>query len=436
MTRHTLTWFSIFVVIAAMFLRLPQMAAKQDTVRTTYAALVEVDALAQRQYVEVVDDNRLVQGAIRGMMVQLDPYSGYIAPDQLSAFERRAFGAYVGTGIEVGFRDRRMAVIAALEGSPAGRLGVLPGDVILAINGRSVDLLSVFDVTERLVGREGEVVHVSIRRPGEAKPRAFEIPCAPVTMMTVRGFRRFEDGRWDFLIDAESRIGYIRISRFIGTTIRDFDAALRELSSHDPRGLILDLRFNPGGLMRQGVAMVDRFVSDGLILSTVSRRRVVHEFRAFRANTWSDLPLVVIINASSASSAEIVSGSLQDHGRAVIVGDRSFGKGSVQQLIYLTEQRAAIKLTTARYSLPSGRIIHRTPENADSHTWGVTPDVVVALTDEETRAIQSARRIIDEPGRHGHGGLPSVEAEIIRDRQLTAAIDRLRGTSVGYAAAP
>lgn len=441
MSRHTITWFAIFVVIALMFLRLPQMAAKQDTVLSTYSALVEVDALAKENFVEPVDDDRLVQGAIRGMMVQLDPYSGYISPSQLPNFERRAHGAYQGTGIEVGFRQGLMTVIAAIEGSPAARQGVLPGDEILSIDGADTDPLSVFEVEERLVGPPGRVVRLVTRRPGAEESHEFEIPCGAVSVMTVRGFRRLSDGRWDYLIDPDHGIGYVRVSRFIDTTVRDFEAALRELLSKDARGLVIDLRFNPGGMMHQAIAMVDRFVGEGVILATVTRRGVVQKFHASGRATLREMPLAVLVNSASASASEIVAGSLQDHGRATIIGERTFGKGSVQQLIYLTEQRSAIKLTTAHYCLPNGRIIHRTPENVGADTWGVTPDIVVPLGQNETRAIQASRRAVDEPGGTSPGGLsagtgvgsdsasatigaPSVR-EVLRDRQLTQALDRL-----------
>ncbi len=378
-----------------MFVRLPQMAAKQDAVLNRYSALVEVDALAKQRFVEFFEDDRLVEGAIRGMMQQLDPYSGYIAPQELASFERRTHGDYIGVGIEVGIVDGAPVVIAPVEGSPAAKAGVRPGDVIVTVNEVDADGLSVFDIEDRLGGKPGTPVPLRLKRAGQDEPLDLTIVRGPVTVETVRGFCRGAKDGWDFAIDAQERIHYIRVSSFCDRTVPDFDEALDTLRQRQARGLILDLRFNPGGLTQQAVDMVDRFVAEGLILSTVTRRGAVQEFHACEDAAMPDLPLVVLINRYSASSAEIVAGALQDHGRAVIVGERSFGKGSVQHLIHLTSQKAAVKLTVAYYRLPAGRLIHRTAHNANQDTWGVKPDVEVSLTAAQLSQIQEARRVLD-----------------------------------------
>lgn len=430
MHRHSLTWIAILGLIVVMFLRLPQMAARQDAVLNTYSALVEVDALAKQKYVEPIEDRRLVDGAIRGMLLTLDPYSGYIAPEELPAFERRAAGDYIGIGIEVGMKGGRLTVIAPIEGTPAARAGVRAGDVIQSINGQDIEALSVFDVEELLGGAPGTTVRLRVQHLGDDKPEAMTISRGPVSLVTVRGFRRDASGHWEFMIDRERRIGYISVSSFLYSTTRDFDAALRKLSAQGLRGLILDLRFNPGGVMHQAIAIVDRFVDSGVILSTVTRRKAVQKFQATRRGTITGAEMAVLINGASASAAEIVAGSLQAHGRALVVGERSFGKGSVQHLIHLIDTKGAIKLTTAYYRLPDGRIIHRTAKNVRSDVWGVIPDRSIILRNDEVRAIQETRRML-ELAFIGSAD-PLASSEIIHDRQLLEALAHIRRQFDGH----
>jgi carboxyl-terminal processing protease len=431
--RHTLTWIAIIGLIVLMFLRLPPMAATQDSLLHTYGPLIEVDALCRQQYVEAIRDDRLLEGAIRGMMLRLDPYSGYIAPDELSSFERRSRGDYSGVGIEVGFRDGRLTVIAPIEGSPAARAGVRPGDVIVSVNGVEVDGRSVFDVEEMLMGPPGTAVRLRMLRRSVPEPVTFKLKRGPVRIASVRGIARDGERGWDNWIDRSARVGYVRVSNFNGNTMDEFDAAMETLRAGRVAALVIDLRFNPGGLMTQAIAMVDRFVEEGVILSTITRRQAVEQYRARAGDTMRDVKLVVLINGGSASAAEIVSGSLQAHGRAVVVGERSFGKGSVQHVVHLTGREAAIKLTTAYYRLPDGRVIHRNAENQDSELWGVVPDVVVELNEEETHSVRETRRAIDMAymddddsfGENGHWGENDRGDPIVRlpiDRQLAEAL--------------
>ncbi|MHC4695947.1 MAG: S41 family peptidase [Planctomycetota bacterium] len=459
MHKHHLTWIGIFSIITLMFLRLPPMVAKEDSVLNTYRALVEVDALAKQHYVERIDDDRLVDGAIRGMMLQLDPYSGYIAPDELLQYERRHAGDYIGLGIEVGMTGGQPTVIAAIEGSPAAGAGVLAQDRILAIDRRDVEGLSVFDVEDLLEGRRDTILHLTVLHPGSDEPTDLAIKRGPVSITTVRGFRRDRSGTWDYLIDPKQGIGYIRVSNFQENTMRGFDAALEKLLDAGMGSLIVDLRFNPGGIVDQAVDMVDRFVESGVIVSTVTRRRAVREYFATRASppfhggvgpvfkratiprALDRIKIAVLINGATASAAEIVSGSLQDHGRALVIGERSFGKGSVQSIMHLASHEAAVKVTIAYYRLPGGRLLHRTAGNEHTDSWGVTPDVEVVLSDDEVKAIQQSREALDagmsvevtdqghDPGgsrRAGTSGThPMVGLEIVRDRHLIEALTRL-----------
>lgn len=437
--RHSVTWLVIFAVIAIMFLQLPHLAARQDAVLRTYAPLVEVDALAKQKYVEPVDGGQLVEGAIRGLLRELDPYSAYIAPAQLGAFEERNRGDFIGVGLELGLRSGRMTVIAPIEGGPAVKAGVLPGDVICTINGRETEGLSLFDVESALHASRDGAVHLRVEREGRSEPLAVTIHPGPVSLHTVRGYSRDDGGAWIFAIEQAPDIGYIRVSAFLENTMRDFDDALRAVRESGTAALVLDLRFNPGGLMTESVHMVDRFLGAGLILATVSRRKAEQEYFAEPAATDVEIPVAVLINGGSASAAEIVAGALQDHGRALVVGERSFGKGSVQRLIHLVESGGAVKLTTAYYRLPSGRFIHRMSDDTLSDDWGINPDVEVTLSPEEVDRLQAARRALDAPviagvdcGEFGRNGADRASRRLFLDAQLEAAIARLR-TRMGSA---
>ena len=423
----------LFGVITLMFVKLPPMVAKQDSVLNTYSALVEVDALARQRFVENITDDSLVQGAIRGMMRHLDPYSGYISPEELPGFLRRNRGQFCGVGLEAGLRDGIMTVIAPIEGSAASRAGLLAGDQLLFIDGRDVEHLSTFEVEDLLVGSPGTSVTLAYRRAGRHDAVEVRLTREQVSLHSVRGTRRLRDGSWDYWIDAGAGIGYLRVSNFLETTGTEFDAALAGLRQQGLAGLILDLRFNPGGFLHQAVAIADRFLSNGLIISTVNRRSAIDEFRAQPDPSDLDVPLFILMNSGSASSSEIVAGALQARGRARVVGERSFGKGSVQHLIQLVGQKAAIKLTVAHYRLPDGRIIHRTENRqgrAEGSDWGIKPDVEVVLTPEERGRIQESRRLLDMPRESqssaGDAGVETPDLEIEMDRQLQAAIDLAR----------
>lgn len=438
MHRNGLLGLAFFGVVALLFLRLPPMVAKQDAMYNTYRALVEVDALAKQQFVEPIRGNRLVDGAIRGMLLQLDPYSGYISSEELAAFRRRNAGRYVGTGVAVGVRDGKLTIITPMDDSPASKAGILPGDIIAQVDGKDTEGMSVFDLDELLIGPAGSTVAVTVLHVGESEPRTLTITRGPVSITSVRGFGRNRNGDWDYLIDPDLAIGYIRVSNFHDQTFEDFDEALVDLLHRGMKGLVLDLRFNPGGLLDQAVTMVDRFVDSGVIVSTVTRRQAVREYRATQDGSLTYLPLAVLISGASASSAEIVAGALQDHGRATLVGERSFGKGSVQHLIELGMHEAAIKLTVAYYRLPSGRIIHRDRNRNKSDDWGVQPDIKITLGKNEVKSIQDARLILDrmnwdrsiEPAAPLLGNERAAGAHtpknLVMDRQLAAALSVIR----------
>ena len=433
MSKRSTVWLCIVVIIATMFYGLTPMIAEQDSVYRTYAPLIEVDALIQREFVHPLRGSRLVDGAIRGMMLELDPYSGYVAPGEMPAFRRSNTGRYIGIGVEIGMLDESITVIAPLEHGPAMRAGVQAGDTILAVNGRSTEDLSVFDVEGLLAGDPHSTVALRLRRAG-GDSLDLNVVRAQVQRRAVKGFGRRADGSWSYFVDPDGRIAYVRVAQFSKGMIDDFDAVLDTLDAQHVRALILDLRFNPGGLLPQGIAMAERFLESGTILTTVSRRQAVRTYTTGGGGTFAPIRLAILVNAGSASSSEIVAGALQDHGRAIIVGERTFGKGSVQDFIQIQDGRAGVRLTVAYYQLPSGRMIHRTRANAHTDDWGVMPDIHVPLTPDERRAILQSRSAVDLSAVGGSGSPTPTHlprSDLLIDRQFRAALDVLTSGSVG-----
>jgi carboxyl-terminal processing protease len=372
--KTSLIWLTMFVVAAVMFTKLPPMIAGQDSVVRTFSPLVEVDALARKFYIDPVDESRLVEGALRGMLSELDPYSDYLSPEHLEIHRRLQRGEYVGVGIEIAVLEGELTVVTATRGGPASEAGVRPGDVIEGIDDRDARRLSLFAADVLLNGPEGEAVELAIRSREDRQLRRISLVRRAIDIQTVTGVAHDADGKASYFFDPQRRHAYIRITRFAEPTHAEFQAALQEVLAGSATGLVLDLRGNAGGLMRQALSVLDHFIAEGPLLSTVTRRQAVHDYTASGLAAAADLPLVVLIDGASASAAEIVAGVLQDRGRALVVGERSFGKGSVQQLIHLTENAGAVKLTTAYYRLPSGRKLHRGPMASPHEDWGVRPD--------------------------------------------------------------
>lgn len=427
MSHRGLVWLSIMVVIGTMLWQLPQFMSRQDSVYQTYAPLVEVDAYIRKQYVEPVRSARLLEGAIRGMMLELDPYSGYLTPSQYEAYLRRLSGETSGIGVSLGMQDHEIVVIAPIEGSPAAAAGIRTGDVVLSIDGVTMEGRSVFDAGEMLEGRPGTQVTVKLGTDNgqihHRQERVVTIVRAAFRVPLVKGVARRADGTWDFWIDREARIGYMRISSFFEHLMPDYIAAVNELRSGGVRGLIIDLRFNPGGLLPEAVKFIDRFVSEGEIVSTVSRHQAVQHYPATESAPEGDLELVVMVNGASASCSEIVAGSLRDHGKAVVVGERSFGKGSVQHVIPLERSKAGMNLTVAHYRLPNGEMTHRTRDNQDTDEWGIIPDVVVPLDDSERETLLENRLLLEAlPATDTDRGLPDSKKSLQFDRQMEAAV--------------
>lgn len=340
-------------------------------------ALVGVFDQIERRYYRPIEGSKLFEGAVEGMFGRLDEHSAYIEPKDVARFEESISGHFVGVGIEITLdpKTRQLMVAAPLAGSPAALAGIRAGDRITAIDGNSAQGLSLKDAEQRIRGKPGLPVVLTVVHQGEAKPVDVSIIRAVIQAETVQGDLRNPDNSWNWFLPGYDRIGYVRITSFNEQTEKELAAALAALVEGHARGLILDLRNNPGGLLKGAVAVCNMFIDSGVIVTTRGRGgRIREAYEADGKTRFPNVPMAVLVNQFSASAAEIVAACLQDHGRAVVVGQRTYGKGTVQEVIGLDEDQGALKLTVASYWRPSNRDISR-PKNGETRTdWGVSPN--------------------------------------------------------------
>lgn len=375
---------------------------KRDPFGATFVrAMQKID----QEYVEPVDRRELFEAAMTGMMGRLDDYSAYIGPRDFNDLQESLGQEFGGIGIEV-FVDpenKNLTVATPLVGTPAFEAGVRAGDQILKIDDKTCAGLSVDDARSRLRGTPGDPVSLTVLHLGDMQPTELRMNRAIIEVETVLGDSRDADNHWDFFLSGSDRIGYIRITSFGGKTADELRAAVDWLLKRKMRGLILDLRNDPGGLLETAVAVCDMFINEGPIVSTRGRNKVqIQTYEAHALGTFPDFPMVVLVNRYSASASEIVAACLQDHGRATIVGERTWGKGSVQDVIPLEGGRSALKLTMATYWRPSNKNIHRQRDAAETDEWGVMPDAggEVKLEKEQFEKVieDRRRRDIVRPG--------------------------------------
>lgn len=396
-----------------------QSTAGDDLPLEELQRFTEVYERIQRDYVESVDDERLIQNAIRGMLSGLDPHSAYLDESAYQRLQEGTRGEFGGLGLEVGTEDGLIKVIAPIDGTPAEDADIRPGDLIMRIDGQPVKGLDLQAAVERMRGETGTSVTLGILRDGADGPIEVTLERAVIQVDSVRA-RVLED-----------RFGYLRISQFQARTGEDVLEAVDQLT-HEVGpldGLVLDLRNNPGGVLDAAVAVTDAFLSSGQVVSTSGRiERSRDAFTATPNDTLNGAPLVVLVNAGSASAAEIVAGALQDHQRAVIMGESTFGKGSVQTILPL-RNGDAVKLTTARYYTPSGRSIQ---------AEGIQPDVEVTnLRVSDVEGDPARLRESDLP-RHlrgdGDAGRSSADAPAsalaTEDYALAEALNLLKGLTI------
>ncbi|NBC11642.1 MAG: PDZ domain-containing protein [Planctomycetes bacterium] len=390
--------------------------------------LVDIRHELVDSYVTEPDQEKMVEAAVRGMIASLDdPYTVYLTPEDLAPFERNIHGVFSGIGAEVDIHNDRLRIVSPLEDSPAWKAGVMPGDIVLEIDGEDTAGIKITDAVAKLTGEAGTDVTIKVRHD-TGEEELITITRAVIEVDTVRGYRTDADQHPDFMIDKDNRIGYVRLTQFNERTAGELEAAIQSLQEQNARALILDLRFNPGGLLESALQVSDMFLGAGQRIVSIKGRTVAEQTHDATANTLApNLPVIVLINEGSASAAEIVSGALHDHQRAHIVGTRTFGKGSVQQVRMLDSGQGALKITNAYYYIPSGRKIHRV-EGAEQ--WGVDPSdgSYVPMKPEDVEQMIELRRDagIKKLYEDAEGNPIALDPTIIReqfaDPQLAAAL--------------
>ncbi|MFW6171593.1 MAG: S41 family peptidase [Planctomycetota bacterium] len=354
--------------------RLEALQEEKELMRLFADTLEQVKS----KYIESeVSDRALIEAAIRGMVSTLDPHSSYIPSGELSEFRKGLEREFVGIGIQVAVRDGHLQITSPLFDTPAWRAGLRAGDRILKIDGTSTRELSIDEAVKLLMGGEvGTKVSVTVLHPSEQNTETVTLRRERIEQPTVIGYRRNAKGVWNYECDEQYHIGYVRIIAFSGNTARDLRETLQKLLEQDMQGLVLDLRFNPGGMLKEAVEVSDMFLPAGRIVSIEGRAETHRAWDATAEGTVvpPGFPLAILVNRFSASAAEIVAACLQDHELATLVGERTWGKGSVQNVVVLEGGNSALKLTTAGYHRPNGENIHREVNASEDDEWGVHPD--------------------------------------------------------------
>jgi len=355
----------------------------------------EVLSQLEKNYVEPVDSTKLVDGALQGMVNTLDPHSAYMPPDVYKEIQVDTKGEFGGLGIQIGLKENRLVVIAPIDGTPADRAGIKAGDLIAEIEGASTKNMTLTDAVNKLRGPKGTKVALTLRREGQSAPIKVTLTRETIKIQSVKS-RMLDD-----------HIGYVRLTQFQEQTGADLKQALKRLLADGAQSLILDLRNNPGGLLTSAVEVSEQFLPKSkLVVSIRGRSGTVEEYRANGDSPVVEMPMIILVNAGSASASEIVSGALQDWGRAVLLGTTTFGKGSVQTIIALSDG-SGLRLTTAKYYTPKDRSIHGI---------GIVPDIVVNGRDERGHHVIREQDLL----RRQNGG---PEEEVAPPVETTPAPD-------------
>lgn len=358
------TLCSAILALGALVFVAPAWAADRYTELQNFSKILN---LIQQYYVEEVDTKKLVYGAIKGMLRELDPHTNYMPPELFKEFENETSGEFGGLGIEISVQNGILTIISPIEDTPAYKAGIKAGDKVVAIDNQSTKGLSLVEASQFLRGKKGTKVVLRIVRDGSDEPLDITIVRGNVKIRSVK------------YTDLDEGYAYIKVTSFIENTVKDLNKIIEEhLAKHKKMsGMLIDLRKNPGGLLDQAVKMSDLFIKEGVIVSTVGRNKKEKELTsASKKAKYTDFPIVVLVDQYSASASEIVSGALQDNKRALIVGERTFGKGSVQSIIRL-QDGSGLKLTVARYYTPSGISIQ---------AEGIKPDIEIEEIDTDAFA--------------------------------------------------
>ena len=384
--------------LAGFFVGVSKTVNKEDEY-SYFKLFADVVKIVKENYVEEPSIKKLIHGALSGMMSSLDPFSAFLPQQKYKEFMQETEGEFGGIGIEISLEKGRPIVVAPIEGTPAYKAGLRAGDVIVEVDGEDTFGKTLIEIVKKIRGKPGTKVKLTIMRKGQDKP---------ITVNIIRDIIKIESVKYTKVGD----IGYIKIIQFQHYTARDLRKALRDLHSQHVSGFIIDLRNNPGGLLSEAVKVSDIFLPEGKLIVYTKGRRDEEKYYAKEPPVIPmNIPVVVLINRGSASASEIVTGALQDHKRVTVVGEKSFGKASVQNIIPL-EDGSALKLTIAYYYTPLGRLIHKK---------GITPDVRVTM---DEKAWEKLSQKIRKMRLEGNGQKVILLPDI--DVQLKKAIDVIK----------
>ncbi len=413
---------TFFVIISAVVIAVYSVALseiekkKKDDLYRQVELFSDTLAIIQTDYVTEVSPRDLIYGALKGMLSALDPHSQFMDPDTYNELKVDTEGKFGGLGIEITIKDGLLTVVTPIDTTPAWKAGIKPNDRIIKINNELTRDMTIIDAVKKLRGKPGEAVGITVLRESEKKILEFKIVRDIIKLNDIKQTRILEDG-----------VGYIQLVEFGENTPKDFEAALEKLKKEGMNALILDLRNNPGGLLDVAVKVVERFIVNGKLIVYTKGRQSAQDlkFVARCANPILDLPVVVLINEGSASGSEIVAACLQDYKRAIIVGVKSFGKGSVQTIIPLSDG-SALRLTTSKYFTPSGRLIHEK---------GVMPDIAVEagrieLALKEDLQAGKPQDIFEEIEKKDKPAKESRSEDYKSDNQLMRAVDVLKAIKI------
>jgi len=435
--KHGLPVLLLVVGIALGFFLAGQWVPNVSAVpRQDYESLetfTNILSIVKKNYVEEVETKNLIGGAISGMLTSLDPHSAYLTPDLYKELQMDTQGRFGGLGIEITVKNGVLTVVSPIEDTPAFKAGIKPGDMIFKIEDEFTKDMTLVEAVKRMRGPKGTKINISIKREGVPELITFTLIRDTIRVQSVRS-RVLEEG-----------YGYIRLAQFQERSDRDLQKALEKLAADKGglKGLVLDLRNNPGGLLTQAVRISDLFLDSGLIVYTEGRIETQKQkYYAQKDGSWTDFPIVVLVNNGSASASEIVAGALQDHKRAVVLGTKTFGKGSVQTILPLDDS-SALRLTTARYFTPKGRSIQAS---------GIVPDIILENTPpQDAKAEERRRQGIREENLPNHmpneqkppaqqqpegtekllpQSAPTGDESIDNDAQLKRALDLLKSWDV------
>jgi carboxyl-terminal processing protease len=444
MSRANLLWILIVPSLVVAGVLVQAVAPPPDKDYQLVRSIVDVMAEVDKNYVRELsheDKKKFVEDMINGGLERLDEHSQYFNQEQLEAFDRQTEGQFGGIGVLLN-RDPKTGlqrVESPVPGTPAYDAGIVAGDVILKVDDKPVENLRAEELRALIKGKPGTSLKLTILREGEAQPRVFDLKRAMIEIHPVKGFARnpTDPTKWDWFADPAAKIALIRLVGFSEKTDKELKEAILDAEKQGAKALILDIRDNPGGLLSQAAAVSDLFLNEGVIVSTGDRRggNAKPPRRTYNAKPGdtifepaSEKPMVVLVNRNSASASEIVAAALQDNKRAVVIGERSFGKGSVQKVFNLTTSNAAVKLTTEAWMTPAGKNIHRWPDSQETDEWGVKPDagLEVKLTEKDRLDYYMHLRDLELIRGKPTGNVKNDNAKTLNDPVINKALEVLR----------